>query len=196
MNDTTSGMTPIPVPDLLARLGEKEVPGHEPAWQLAWTAGTAAVRPLLRAMADADTERARSAVRALWNIVEHSTAPERKEVRAGVKLEITSVLETGASTVPVARELLWMLSIVGEDDAVANVARYLDHAELREDARCVLQRIPGSGATSALKAALKSASGDFASALADALRGRGETIREHPSVKKAPSRVTMVGKVG
>lgn len=196
MKESQTTEPAISAQDLIARLGEKENAGAQPAWQQAWTAGVAAVQPLIGTLADADAERARSARRALWNIVEHATAPSAKAARAGIRREIVAALGAGAASVAIARELLWMLSVAGDDDTVPVVSGFLEKAELREDARCVLQRMPGSRATAALKKALQSATGDFACALADALRARGETVRDHPSLKTVPNRATSVGKVG
>ena len=64
------------------------------------------------------------------------------------------------------RELLWMLSEIGDDQAVAPMAELLKHDELREDARMALERIPGEASLLALEGALKSAPADFKTNLA------------------------------
>ena len=141
------------------------------AWPKAEHWGAAAVRPLIETMADSDAEVVRAAKRALWRIVHHSGRPRAVTERNAVVAGLLTGLGSGPT--PVRRELLWMLSEIGDGHAVATIAPLLGHVELREDARSALQRIPGSQATAALKAARVSAPTEFQTALTAALRARG-----------------------
>ena len=73
----------------------------------------------------------------------------------------------------ITREIVWMLSELGGEESVESIARLLNDAELREDARMVLQRIPTESAVSALLAAWATSSADFRQQLALSLVARG-----------------------
>jgi hypothetical protein len=85
-----------------------------------------------------------------------------------------------------------MLSEIAGDEAVEPVAALLKNKELREDARMVLQRIPGRTSLGALKSALRSAPEDFKFAIAQSLRNRGARVSGYPSQKMVPTRKTKV----
>jgi HEAT repeat protein len=179
-----------PTDDLLARLRNPDAAVRGAAWQGAASYGAAAVKPLASLMTDDDFELARSARRALWVVVRHAGRPGATRESTAVAKELTALLAN--PQVPVRREVLWMLSEIGGDDALGAVAALLTEPELREDARCALTRIPGRKATGALKAAFATASEDFKYALADSLRRRGETVKGFPTRKLVPSRPTSV----
>lgn len=194
MNDPSPASGAPSVRDLIARLGSNDDAIRGPAWQEAWTAGPGAVTELVALMETPDRETARAAKRALWNLVDHSGHPSAATERRTVVNTLIGLLQTGKTPAPTARELIWMLSTVGGGEAVAAIAACLNLEALREDARCALQRFPGPEATTALRSALDQANGDFACALADALRARGESILEYPSQRLVPSKTTSVGK--
>jgi HEAT repeat protein len=112
---------------------------------------------------------ARAASRALAKIVHYAGRPgtgvQRKEVAAALIAALCAGQPAG-----VRRELVWLLSEVGDDEAVPPVAALLSDPELRDDARMVLERLPGIKATAALKAALPQAPEDFKPSLAHGLR--------------------------
>lgn len=180
--------------DLIAKLGNPDDSVRGPAWQQAWSMGPSVVGPLIAAMGGNDHETVRAAKRALWNVVDHSGRPGASSDRHAVVKALIAGLNGGGLPVVVSRELLWMLSTIGENDAVGVVASRLADPELREDARCVLQRFPGRSATEALRDALKKATDDFAVALADALRARGESVKDQPSRRLVPVKATGVGR--
>jgi len=68
----------------------------------------------------------------------------------------------------------------------------LSNSELREDARMVLQRIPGRRSLAALRAGLKAAPKDFKINIAQSLRQRGVRVRGLPCVKLVPTKKTNV----
>ncbi|MCC6234438.1 MAG: hypothetical protein IT580_17480, partial [Verrucomicrobiales bacterium] len=180
MSDPTPTAASPAVADLLQRLHGSDDVVRAAAGQDAGPLGVAAVMPLMRSMADPDREAARAAQRALWSVVHHAGRPGAKSDRAAVAARLAEALESNTEPVATRRELLWMLSAIGGNTAVDTVAARLNEMELREDARCALQRIPGRRSLRALKAALATAQDDFAAALADALRARGETVRGRP----------------
>jgi len=94
--------------------------------------------------------------------------------------------------VSVRREVLWMLSEIGRRRSIEPIAALLSNKELREDARMVLQRIPGRGSIAALRAGLKAAPKDFKINIAQSLRQRGVRVRGLPCVKLVPTKKTNV----
>lgn len=95
----------------------------------------------------------------------------------------------------VRREVLWMLSEIGGDEAVLaihEIPGILDNKEIREDARCAVQRIPGDAAVQALKEGFEAAPEDFKHALAQSLRDRGVQVDGYPSQKLVPTKQTEV----
>ena len=176
----------VSVSDLVARIKSTDDKVRGPAWQGAGPVGAPAVKPLAAVMTDPDFEISRSAKRALYKIVRHAGRPGAKKEAQAVEKELIPLLQNSA--VPVRREVLWMLSEIGGDDAVAPMAALLTDKEVREDARCALMRLPGRKATVALKSAFGSASEEFKFALAESLRARGEKVSGYPSQKLVPAR--------
>jgi len=193
MNDAPTPAVLPAVDDLIRRLRSADDGVRGPAWQHAGPLGAPAVAPLVRTMSDPDRETARAARRALWSVVDYAGRPGADPERAEVAAELSTVLDRVTEPVATRREAVWMLSTIADSAAVDVVAARLKEAELREDARCVLQRIPGKQALMALRVALMEATDDFAAALADALRARGEVVPGRPSRRLVPSRITAVG---
>jgi len=181
----------VSVSELVARIKSTDDKVRGPAWQSAGPVGAPAVKPLAVVMTDADFEISRSAKRALYNIVRHAGRPGAKKEAKAVETELIPLLKSDAVTV--RREVLWMLSEIGEDDAIAPMAALLKDKEVREDARCALMRLPSKKATAALKSAFSSAPEEFKYALAESLRERGEKVSGYPSQKLMPTRSTTVG---
>ncbi len=183
-------------PEWIARLGSADDAVRGPAWQQAGPLGLAAVAPLAKAMTGPDPETARAAKRALWNVVHFAARPPgggASEAGRAVANAIAAVLGPDSTPVQARREWVWMLSVIGEEETVPVLAALLAKEDLREDARCALQRIPGRRGVEALRRALVDASPEFAPALADALRALGETVRGFPSRRLVPTRSTTVG---
>ena len=180
----------VSVSELVARIKSTDDKVRGPAWQSAGPVGAPAVKPLAAVMTDADFEISRSAKRALYNIVRHAGRPGAKKEAKAVETELIPLLNSDAVTI--RREVLWMLSEIGDDDAIAPMAALLTDKEVREDARCALMRLPGNKATKALKSAFSSAPEEFKPALAESLRERGEKVSGYPSQKLVPTRSTTV----
>jgi len=160
------------------------------AWQGAASAGLQVMKPLAALMTHQDFEIARAARRALWKIVRHAGRPKAEKDRKAVQAELVALLDS--ATAAVRREAAWMLSEIGDAITVHNIARLLDQIEVREDARCALERMPNSKAIRALEQAMKSAPEDFRPALANSLRVRGRKLTDYPSQKLQPTRKTSV----
>lgn len=181
----------VPVTDLVARIKSTDDKVRGPAWQGAGPVGAPAVKPLAALMTDPDFEISRSAKRAMYKIVRHAGRPGAKKEAKAVETDLIPLLKSDAVTI--RREVLWMLSEIGDDDAIAPMAALLTDKEVREDARCALMRLPSRKATAALKSAFRSAPEEFKSALVESLRKRGEKVNGYPSQKLVPTRSTTVG---
>jgi HEAT repeat protein len=159
------------------------------AWLSAGQVGSPAVIPLAEVMTDDDLEVARAAKRALWKIVRHAGRPGAiKEKRAVIK-ELVLLLGNN-HPVAVRREVLWMLSEIGGRNAIVPIARLTRNAELREDARMALERIPTKRALQALKYRFKTASEEFKPNMAQSLRKRGVEVEGYPCQKLVPKKKT------
>lgn len=178
------------IDELITKIKSTDDKIRGPAWQSAGPAGAPAVKPLAEVMTNPDFEIARSAKRALWKIVRHAGRPGAQAEAKAVEKELIPVLSSPAA--PVRRETLWMLSEIGGDDAIAPMAVLLADKEVRDDARCSLERIPSPKAVAALKQAFAVAPEDFKYNLAHSLRVRGETVEGYPTKKLLPTKQTSV----
>jgi len=179
------------VSKLMAGIRDNDASVRTEAWQSAGEVGAAAVKPLARVMANEELEVARAAKRGLWKIVRHVGRPKAGNKKKAVMGKLVELLGDD-QPVPVRREVLWMLSEIGDRNAVKPISALLSDRELREDARMVLQRIPGRTALAALKAALKAAPDDFKLNIAQSLRQRGEKVPGLDCVKLIPTKETNV----
>ena len=161
------------------------------AWLSAGEVGAAAVKPLARVMSNKEFEVARAAKRGLWKVVRHVGRPGAGNERRAVLGKLVELLGDEQS-VPVRREVLWMLSEIGNRKSIKPIAALLSNRELREDARMVLQRIPSKSALAALRAGLKAAPEDFKLNIAQSLRQRGVEVSGLPCVKLVPTKRTNV----
>ena len=172
--------------DLIAKIKDKDDAVRGPAWQNAGPFGAPAVKPLANVMADPEMEVARAAKRALWKVVRHAGRPGADQEKRAVTTELLTLLQ--GSPTHVRREVLWMLSEIGSDDAVPHIAALISDRDVREDARAALERIPGNKSLGALKDSLKTASEDFQPAIAQSLRVRGVKVTGYPNQKLVPTR--------
>jgi len=148
--------------------------------------GPEAIQPLAESMADGRAEVARAAKRALWRIVYAIGAPGgRRKPAAG---EALIGLLGDDQPREVRREILWMISELSDARQAAQpVAELLAHTELREDARMVLERLPGADAVAALQAGFTRADEDFKFNLAQSLKKRGVEVPGYPCQKLLPT---------
>jgi HEAT repeat protein len=188
---TSSAAEKQGVDDLIAKLRDPDDKVRGAAWQNAGSLGALAVKPLANIMTDADMEVARAAKRGLWKIVRYAGRPGADSERKAVANELIGLL-VGQPT-PVRREVIWMLSEIGDSEAVKPIATMLNDREAREDARAALERIPGKESLSALQAGLASVPEEFKPAIAHSLRVRGVKVSGYPSQKLVPTRPVTPG---
>jgi HEAT repeat protein len=181
---------PRSVEELIQRIKNPDDAVSGPAWQGAAAYGAAAIPPLAQLLLDPDFEVARRAKRALYRITRHAGRPGADQETQAAEAALLPLL--AQEKVAISREVLWLLSEIGSDRAVPPMAALLANAELREDARCALLRLPGDRPTAALEAAFQTAPEDFKYALADSLRSRGLQVEGYPSRKRVPTHETTV----
>ncbi|HIJ52377.1 MAG TPA: hypothetical protein HPP66_04395 [Planctomycetes bacterium] len=179
------------VEELIANIKDKSDKVRAEGLLIASDVGAPAVKPLAKVMGDKDVEVMRAAKRALWKIVRRAGRPSARDERKAVAAELIGLLGDGQPT-SVRREVLWMLSEIGGRESIKAIAALLSDKELREDARMVLQRIPGRQSLAALKAGLKAAPEDFKLNIAQSLRKRGVKVSGYPCVKLVPTKKTNV----
>ncbi len=176
---------------LIARIRDANAKVRTKAWFAAGQIGAPAVKLLAALMADKGLEVARAAKNGLWQVVRHAGRPGAEAEKKAVVAELVALLGD-AQPAAVHREVVWMLSEIGGDGAVAPIAALLGDKEVREDARMALERAPGSSSLAALRAALASAPDDFKLNIAQSLRQRGVQVAGLPCQKLAPTRRTAV----
>ncbi|MHC4583567.1 MAG: HEAT repeat domain-containing protein [Planctomycetota bacterium] len=177
--------------NLMSGIRDDDAKVRTEAWQSAGQVGAPAVKPLARVMTNKDLEVARAAKRGLWKVVRHAGRPGAGKMKGEVSDRLVELLGDD-QPVPVRREVLWMLSEIGNRKSVKSIAALLSDAELREDARMALQRIPTKAALAALRAALINATDDFKLNIAQSLRQRGVEVPGLDCVKLIPTKKTNV----
>lgn len=180
------------VPALIEAIRSPDDKTRGEAWQGAASAGPGAIQALANLMADPQVEVARAARRALERIVRHCGRPGAKAERAAAQAELIALLK--ANTPVVRKEAVWMLSEIGDAQAVPAMGALLADPEVGEDARCAMLRMPAKAALKAFRGAWKTANEDFRPALAESLRQLGDKVEGYPSAKLVPNRQTTVGK--
>jgi hypothetical protein len=181
--------------ELISQIKSNDEKVRTAAWREAGKVGADAVKPLAAVTTDKDLEVARAAQRAMWQIVRYTGRPGADSEKKAVGASLILLLGDDQPAA-VRREVLWMLSEIAGDEAVGPMAALLSNAELREDARLCLQRIPGDKALQALKDALAAAPEDFKINVAESLRARGVEVPGLPCQKLVPTKTTSVKPVG
>ncbi|MCP4610986.1 MAG: HEAT repeat domain-containing protein [Planctomycetes bacterium] len=179
------------VSKLMTGIRDDDAKVRTEAWQSAGKVGAPAVKPLARVMTNKDLEVARAAKRGLWQVVRHVGRPGAANKKRIVIDRLIELLSDD-QPVPVRREVLWMLSEIGNRKSIKPIAALLSNKDLREDARMALQRIPGRGSLAALRAGLKAVPDDFKLNIAQSLRQRGGKVRGLDCVKLIPTKKTNV----
>jgi HEAT repeat protein len=141
------------------------------AWRSAGPMGAPAVAPLADLMASPEKGVAKAAKEALQAIVHHAGRPD---AQAEARAVATELLKVAASTRPrqVRADALHWLGFIGDRRAVSGLAKLLGDAEVREDARLALERIPGKESLRVLRKALQTAPADFKPNLEQSLYNR------------------------
>jgi HEAT repeat protein len=185
--------------ELLAAIRSDDENARTEAWLGAGTVGASAIRPLAKLIDKGELEVGRAAKRAVWKIVRTAGAPGNA-AKSNVVEELCGLLGNDQSNA-VRREVVWMLSEIGGDEAVQafrDIPEILENAELREDVRCAVQRIPTPFARDTLVEGLEAAPEDFKLAMAQACRARGVDVDQtrYPCQKLVPTKQTDVKPVG
>ncbi len=174
---------------LLEHIRSKDDKVRSQAWQGAAGVGAPAIAPLAALLVDAEVEVGRAARHAIERIVHHAGRPGAADEAHAVERELIALLKQES---PAVRRLgLWMLSEIGGDNCVQTVAGLLADPQVRDDARCALQRIPGQKSIEALSDAMARVSEDFRFAIAESLRKRGQAVDGYPSKKLLPTPVAQ-----
>ena len=157
--------------------------------------GAKAVRPLAVIAASGELEVARAANRAIQNIVYYAGRPGAEGEAKAVAAELLKLLGD-SQPLQLRRDVLWMTWQIAGEEAVEPVSALLVNAELCEDARMALERLPGKKATAVLQAALAAAADADKPALAHSLRVRGIETPGVPDMRLVPTKKTSVQPVG
>jgi hypothetical protein len=180
---------PLTVDALIAKIKDRNDKVRAEGWMNAGKVGAAAVKPLAAVMTsgEIDVEIARASRHALWQIVHSASRSGGEKDCAEVLVELQGLL-ADAWPEALRREVLWMLSELGNAGSVPGVEACLKSSELVEAARCALERIPGEESLAALKEALISVPEKYRNHIAQSLRARGVELSEeiYPSQKLVP----------
>ncbi len=136
-------------------------------------------------------EVGRAAKRAVWKIVRTVGAPgTAAEAKAAVEEALLPYIRPGLPD-QLRRDVLWMLSEIGTDRTVREIAELpniLEDTAIRDDARACVQRIGTAYAIKILQRGLEEAQDDFRLAIAESLRvlGVGVDVERYPSRKLVP----------
>ncbi|NQV35809.1 MAG: HEAT repeat domain-containing protein [Phycisphaeraceae bacterium] len=159
------------------------------AWQQMDAFGASAVKPLAKLCSEGNMEVRRAAKRGLEKIVRTVGGPGVQPAKRAVIRALLRLLDD-SQPVALRREILWLLSEISGRESVESIAALLKHETLREDARMVLERIPGETSLTALRNALRSVPAPFGLNIAQSLRARGETVdaEKYPCQKLVPTK--------
>jgi hypothetical protein len=183
------------VDNLIAKIKDKSDKVRAEGWMNAGKVGAAAIKPLasVTTSGDSDLEVARAAKKALWQIVHNFGRVDAEDQRKAILDKLQSLL-TDDWPDAFRREVLWMLSEIGNDSSVEPIAAVLKSRELLDDARCALQRIPGETSLTALKDALESVPKAYKNNIVHALRVRGveQGLENYPEENLIPTKSTDI----
>jgi len=158
------------------------------AWLRAGEVGAPAIAPLAGLMVQGELETSRAAKRGLWKIVRTAGAPGTPEQEKRGVVEGLVVLLKDKHEVAVRREVIWMLSEIADGKVSKSIGLLLTDEELREDARCALERIPGPESLAILRGALDEVPNDFKMNIVQSLRARGVEVSGYPCQKLVPTK--------
>jgi hypothetical protein len=187
------------VDNLISKIKDKSDKVRAEGWLSAAKVGAAAIKPLaaVTTSGDSDLEVARAAKRALWQIVHDFGRIDAEDQRKAILDEFQALL-TDDWPDAFRRDVLWMLSEIGDDSSVLPITAVLKSRELLDDARCALQRIPGQASLDALKDALENVPKGYKNNIAHALRMRGVelSLEKYPQENLIPTKQADVKPTG
>jgi len=188
-------MEKLTLDQLIESIQSKDAKVRAAARDGAGQVGAQAVVPLAKIAASGEFEIARAANRAIQNIVYYAGRPGAEDEAKAVAAELLKLLGN-TQPLQLRRDVLWMTWQIADEEAVGPIAALLANAELHEDARMALERLPGDKATAALKVALAKATDAQKPALAHSLRVRGVETPGVPDLRLVPTKKTSVQPVG
>ena len=183
---------------LLAKIKSDDAETRTDAWLHAGAIGAPAIMPLAAVIRESEPviaefsgdpknpklalamETGRAAKRAMWKIVRVVGAPGQDAKKKAVVAELLGLIDP-AQPDSIRREVLWMLSEIGGDETIEALRLYpelIQDEDVREDARCLVERIPTKEAVKALKQGLEMAPDDYKINVAQSLRVRGVKVDE------------------
>jgi HEAT repeat protein len=114
------------VDNLIAKLKDKSEKVRAETWLNAAKVGAPAIKPLAAVMTsgESDLEVARAAKHALWSIVSGFGRIESEDQRKSI-LDALHSLMTDDWPDAFRREVLWMLSEIGDDSSVSSIVSVL-----------------------------------------------------------------------
>ncbi|MBI3910288.1 MAG: hypothetical protein HY320_05065 [Armatimonadetes bacterium] len=157
--------------EFLEKIQSSDASVRYAAWRSAGPVGAPAVVPLADLMASADKGVVKAAQGALQGIVHYAARPGAREEARSVSAELLKVAASSRPTRVRAEALHW-LGFVGDQRAVLGIALLLGDAEVRDEARMALERMPGRAPRRALQQALETAPADFKPNLQQSLSNR------------------------
>jgi len=155
----------------LSRIQSDNADVRYAAWSRADRIGAPAVVPLGKLLASEDREVAKAAAEALKVIVHHAGRPGAGQARRSVAAELVKLLAPHWPARTRA-EAIHLLSFVAGAGQVPAIAGLLADADLREEARLCLERLPTEAATRALIDALDDVPDAFKPRIIEALGHR------------------------
>jgi HEAT repeat protein len=176
----------LTVTELVQSLRSDDAMTRTDAWLSAGEVGAPAIAPLADLMVKGELETSRAARRGLWKIVRTIGAPGVSAQDKRAVLEALEGLLKNGKDVAVRREVLWMLSEIADGEMARWIEPFLTDFDLREDARCAIERIPGPESLAILKGALDKVPDDFKMNIVQSLRARGVEVAGYPCQKLVP----------
>ncbi len=156
----SAAITPTEIRQFLGKLAADDPEGRRIAAAQAHRIGARAVLPLGDMAGSTNQPMAVAALQALRNITLRSALPDAESRPAEIAAALLK-LTTPDRPRRVRTEALHLVSLAGGDEVVSRIAALLGDAEVRDDARMALERIPGETAGAALLDAQAGAEGDF-----------------------------------
>jgi HEAT repeat protein len=171
-----SGLSNRPASELLQKVQGKDPNARMAAAHQAGPEGAGAVQPLAKLLTNEDKGIAKAADEALKRIVHYAARPGAGKDARAVSTELVKLTDASQPR-EVRRKAVRLLEFVGKDEAVPALAKLLTDADLQEDARLTLERIPGRASAKALEQATRSASSEFRPNLEQSLRHRRSSLK-------------------